>query len=88
MKNPREICQVESTTLSQRLIHGDVRTETVKEAVWRILASACCGEFIPVQSRIARLLRRTFQLLRDSKVRSPQSIVHLSNALEVVHLKD
>ena len=36
---------IESTAVSQRLIHNEVRTEVCKEAVWRITDSVCCELF-------------------------------------------
>ena len=36
-----EMKSEESTDLSQRQNHGDVRTEASKQAFWRIRASAC-----------------------------------------------
>ncbi len=53
--------QVESTNLPQRLIHGDVRTEASKEAVWRIRASNCYTPFYTVKTfpiRIERNIER------------------------------
>jgi len=45
MKKSCELKLVESTTLSQRLIHGDVCTEVSKKPLWRIPASDCYGAF-------------------------------------------
>lgn len=52
IKNSHELRSVESTAISQRLIHGEVRTEVCKVAVWRIRASDCyktlCFRFVQV----------------------------------------
>ena len=48
-ENSCELKSVESTTISQRLIYGDVCTEACKEAVWRIPAQRLLGHvFYPV----------------------------------------
>lgn len=52
IKNSCKQKSVESTDLSQRQIHGDVRTEASKEAVWRITASDCYAYVSPEECSI------------------------------------
>ena len=85
-ENSCELKSVESTDLSQRLIHGEVCTEAGKEAVWRITASECYRDFTTCASSFGSVCSsvppffRGWKFVRKSPFQFESSFVYCPQA--------